>query len=120
MKYLVFIFSLIAFVGLSSFDVPNHKPEVTKVNLPPDNNVFSSQGQDFIKFQVLTGVTLANDIPCPVGACVCDNWRPASGNVNTGYYRACGCYSGGGFWYEYKACGYCVPEPNWGWECQNG
>lgn len=92
-----------------------------KINLPPDNNVFSHQGQTFITFQLLTGITLSNSIPCARGACVCTQWYPASGNVNTGYYRQCGCFGEfNNYWNEYKPCAYCVPEPNWGWECQNG
>lgn len=135
MRKLFLALSLILAATMSSFDTKKEPvkesvkteiasdvdaAEMFKVNLPPDNNVFSKNGQTFIQFQLNTGKTLSRDIPCSQGACVCTNWYP-EGNGGTGYWRQCGCYGEiNNYWNEYRPCYYCVPTPNYGKDCQNG
>lgn len=119
MRKLILLFSLAAFIGLSSFETSGVKVDhrttenVIKIKIAPNQDVFTKHAQEFMVV-TLTRAANSEDHPCS-GSCVCDKWT-ASG---TGYYRACGCYTWG-FWYEYKPCYYCVPQPNYGSTCQNG
>lgn len=120
MKMLMFVFSLIAMVSLSSFtedrkvDSAVTESVKSRILVAPNQDVLTAPAQQMLVFTIYKAVT-ASENPCS-GSCVCESWVQY-GQV---WYRRCGCYWGGDFWFEKKECGYCPPVPSWGLECQYG